>query len=66
MELKFHVPEVEGDVSALVSISDDVRFVYVLGHGAGAGMRHPSRCQSVPAVLRTKCLANSPTPSPTG
>ncbi len=40
MELKFHVPEAEGDVSALVSIPDDVRYVYVLGHGAGAGMRH--------------------------
>ena len=46
MELKFHVPEAEGegegegDVSALVSIPDDVRFVYVMGHGAGAGMRH--------------------------
>ncbi len=40
MELKFHVPEAEGDVSALVSIPHDVRFVYVLGHGAGAGMRH--------------------------
>lgn len=38
--LRFHVPEAEGDVSALVSIPDDVRLVYVLGHGAGAGMRH--------------------------
>ena len=40
MELRFHVPEAEGDVSALVSLPDDVRFVYVLGHGAGVGMRH--------------------------
>lgn len=40
MELRFHVPEAEGDVSALISLPEDVRFVYVLGHGAGAGMRH--------------------------
>lgn len=40
MELKFHVPEAEADVSALLYVPDDVRFVYVLGHGAGAGMGH--------------------------
>ncbi|TDJ15349.1 MAG: alpha/beta hydrolase [Gammaproteobacteria bacterium] len=43
MELRFHVPEAEGDVSALISLPEDVRLVYVLGHGAGAGMRHHFR-----------------------
>ena len=39
-ELTFDVPEAEGQVSALLRIPKDATVVYVLGHGAGAGMRH--------------------------
>ncbi len=39
-ELKFHVAEADGDVTAILSMPDRARWVYVLGHGAGAGMRH--------------------------
>lgn len=30
-----------GSVSGLLLLPPDARFLYVLGHGAGAGMRHP-------------------------
>jgi predicted alpha/beta-hydrolase family hydrolase len=40
-ELRFHVPEIGGEVSALLAVREGSRVVYVLGHGAGAGMRHP-------------------------
>lgn len=40
-DLTFHVPEAGGAVSALLSRSAGARVLYVLGHGAGAGMRHP-------------------------
>ncbi len=39
-ELKFHVAEADGDVSAILAMPDHAGWVYVLGHGAGAGMRH--------------------------
>ncbi len=39
-ELKFHVAEADGDVSAILSMPDHARWVYLFGHGAGAGMRH--------------------------
>ena len=39
-EHRFSVPG-SGDVSALVIRPDDARALYVLAHGAGAGMRHP-------------------------
>jgi predicted alpha/beta-hydrolase family hydrolase len=39
-ELVVHVGERSGDVSALLLQPPDVRAVYVLAHGAGAGMRH--------------------------
>jgi predicted alpha/beta-hydrolase family hydrolase len=41
VDLTFRVPEAAGEVSALLSRSADARVLYVLGHGAGAGMRHP-------------------------
>jgi hypothetical protein len=51
MELRFHVPEAEGDVSALVSIPDDVRFVLVrfdisfpIWKGEGNGLTHTACC----------------------
>ena len=37
----FDVPEAKRSVSALLLLPADARVVYVLGHGAGAGMHHP-------------------------
>jgi uncharacterized protein len=39
-ELRIHVGESTGDVSAIFLRPDDAWAVYVLAHGAGAGMRH--------------------------
>src|SRR5881409_4526921 len=40
-ELRVRVGEITGGVSALLVRPADARFLYVLAHGAGAGMRHP-------------------------
>ena len=40
MESGFEVPGA-GRVSALLTRPDDARWLYVVAHGAGAGMRHP-------------------------
>lgn len=40
VELRFAVGE-RGEVSGLLLPPDGARFLYVLAHGAGAGMRHP-------------------------
>ncbi len=40
-EIRFSVPPQGQEVSARVLRPPDARFVYVLAHGAGAGMRHP-------------------------
>src|SRR5213082_2954656 len=40
-ELTFAVGEGVGSVSALLLRPDGARLLYVLAHGAGAGMRHP-------------------------
>src|SRR5438270_4294547 len=40
-ELTFGVGEGVGSVSALLLRPDGARLLYVLAHGAGAGMRHP-------------------------
>ena len=39
-ELRFSVSETSGEVSALLVRPPDARLLYVLAHGAGAGMRH--------------------------
>jgi len=39
-ELRLHVGDSVGDVSAIFHRPDDTWAVYVLAHGAGAGMRH--------------------------
>ena len=39
-ELRFPVDD-KGDVSALLVLPANARVLYVLAHGAGAGMRHP-------------------------
>lgn len=41
MELRFQASRSAGDVSAVLARPDDARWLLVLGHGAGAGMRHP-------------------------
>jgi len=41
VELRITVGERAGDVSGLLLRPDAARLVYVLAHGAGAGMRHP-------------------------
>ena len=38
--LTVHVDDRIGDVSAILSVPVDAEALYVLGHGAGAGMRH--------------------------
>jgi predicted alpha/beta-hydrolase family hydrolase len=38
--LRFEAGSGKGDVSALLLRPADARFLYVFGHGAGAGMRH--------------------------
>ncbi len=40
-ELRFRAGESAGEVSALLTRPDGARWLLVLGHGAGAGMRHP-------------------------
>jgi len=40
-QLRFPVGETIGDVSALLVWPTDARMLYVLAHGAGAGMCHP-------------------------
>lgn len=40
-EHRMHVGEPSGDVSAILVRPAEARALYVLAHGAGAGMRHP-------------------------
>ncbi len=40
-ELRFRASESAGEVSALLTRPDVARWLLVLGHGAGVGMRHP-------------------------
>lgn len=40
-ELEFKVEPAVGRVSAIVIEPEDARWLYILAHGAGAGMRHP-------------------------
>jgi predicted alpha/beta-hydrolase family hydrolase len=39
--LSIPVPELQLEVSGLLDLPGDARALYVLAHGAGAGMRHP-------------------------
>jgi predicted alpha/beta-hydrolase family hydrolase len=41
VELRFIATAEKGEVSALLLRPEEVRWLFVLGHGAGAGMRHP-------------------------
>ncbi len=40
-QLTFDVGKSAGSVNALLLLPRDARWLLVLGHGAGAGMRHP-------------------------
>src|SRR2546425_5188957 len=40
-ERRFSVGQTSGEVSGLLVRPPDARLLYVLAHGAGAGMRHP-------------------------
>lgn len=40
-EHRIHVGETAGDVSSILALPSDPTCLYVLAHGAGAGMRHP-------------------------
>jgi predicted alpha/beta-hydrolase family hydrolase len=39
-ELRFHAPEVDGELAALLVRPERARHCLVIAHGAGAGMRH--------------------------
>ena len=41
VDVRFAVGERAGDISGLLLRPDGARLLYVLAHGAGAGMRHP-------------------------
>ena len=40
-DIKFQVSESAGDVSGILLVPESSRWLYVLAHGAGAGMNHP-------------------------
>jgi len=55
-ELRFTVGERAGEVSGLLLRPDGARLLYVLAHGAGAGMRHPF-LESISQRLAERSLA---------
>lgn len=55
-ELRFSVAETSGEVSALLVRPPDARLLYVLAHGAGAGMRHPF-LESIAQTLAERGIA---------
>ena len=55
-ELTFVVSEGAGSVSALLLLPNDARLLYVLAHGAGAGMRH-SFLESIAQRLAERSIA---------
>ena len=55
-ELKFQASRSAGEVSALLVRPDTARWMMVLGHGAGAGMRHHFM-EDITAALATQDIA---------
>ena len=55
-ELTFPVSDQIGRVSALLLLPPEARLIYVLAHGAGAGMRHPF-LESVAQALAELAIA---------
>jgi uncharacterized protein len=56
-ELRFTASRSAGEVSALLERPEHARALMVLGHGAGAGMRHPSM-DSVATLLAARGIAS--------
>jgi predicted alpha/beta-hydrolase family hydrolase len=54
-ENKISVPDA-GEVSAITMLPPGAQWLYVLGHGAGAGMRHPFM-ESISKILATRGVA---------
>ena len=54
--MKFVANEKHGEVSALLERPDDARVLYVLAHGAGAGMRHQFM-DAIAAALHERAVA---------
>ena len=55
-ELRFEASKSAGKVSAILDRPDEARWLLVLGHGAGAGMRHPFM-GAVASALSAKGIA---------
>ena len=51
-QIKIHISEKSGDVSALWSGDMKCKYTLVLGHGAGAGMKHPFLAQLSEALRK--------------
>jgi predicted alpha/beta-hydrolase family hydrolase len=56
VELRFAAGERAGEVSGLLLRPDGARLLYVLAHGAGAGMRHPF-LESISQCLAERSIA---------
>jgi uncharacterized protein len=56
MDIRFDVSEAIGSVSAILVRPTDAWLVYILAHGAGAGMRHPF-LESISAALARRGVA---------
>lgn len=55
-DLRLHVSDTVGEVSAFLLRPSDAWLLYVLAHGAGAGMRHPF-LESMSAALAAQGIA---------
>ena len=55
-ELRFRASERAGEVSALLERAQDARWLLVLAHGAGAGMRH-AFMEDLTRRLAERCIA---------
>ena len=56
IESRFQASRSSGEVSAILERPDDARWLLVLGHGAGAGMRHRFM-EAITATLSTHAIA---------
>jgi uncharacterized protein len=56
LESRFQASRSSGEVSAILLRPDDARWLLVLGHGAGAGMRHRFM-EAISAALAARAIA---------
>lgn len=56
LESRFQASRSSGEVSAILERPDDARWLMVLGHGAGAGMRHRFM-EAISAALSARAIA---------